>query len=143
MESESGFSLAIASQPFCLALDNPFQSWEIHLKRWRLVRWRDDCQPWFSIREPIYFYCYTYFSIAHAFMTKLLALIATEYELNYVVNAIDLWPYLNPIKTTYLRIPVQIHVWACWKKLNFYQLWIWKRAVCFLPHEIITFQRKK
>ena len=43
-----------------------------------------------------------------------------------------------PIKTipvTYLRITVQIHVRACWKKLVFSQLW---GAVRFLPHDIIS-----
>ena len=29
------------------------------------------------------------------------------------------------------------------KKLDFSQLWVWKRAVRFLPHEIISFCRKK
>ena len=28
------------------------------------------------------------------------------------------------------------------KKLDFSQLWVWKRAVCFLPHKIISFQQK-
>ena len=29
------------------------------------------------------------------------------------------------------------------KKLDFSQLWVWKRAVRFSPHEIISFRRKK
>ena len=44
---------------------------------------------------------------------------------------------------TYLAITGQIHVRACWQKLDFSQLWVWKRAVCFSPHKLISFCREK
>ena len=37
---------------------------------------------------------------------------------------------------TYLRITVQIHAQACWKKTWLFQLWVWKMAIHFLPHKI-------
>ena len=44
---------------------------------------------------------------------------------------------------TFLRITVQIHVRAYWTKLDFSQLWVWKRAVRFSPNKIIWLRREK
>ena len=59
---------------------------------------------------------------------------------------------INPIRTrgahcappvTYLSITAQIHVRACWKNLTFPNYELKKRAICFLPHKVISFQREK
>ena len=42
-----------------------------------------------------------------------------------------------------LHITGQICVPSCWKKLDFSQLWIWKRGVRFFLHKVIVFRQKK
>ena len=50
---------------------------------------------------------------------------------------------INPIWTSVFAYTGANTSTSVLKKLDFSQLWVWKRAVCFLFHEDISFQREK
>ena len=60
-----------------------------------------------------------------------------------------IYPFLNPGGEGILCPPFHIFAYYCantrastLKKLDFSYLWVWERALRFLPHEIISFSKK-